>query len=116
MGPYGNGNGKNHTAKIIALILFAVFLGPLIISVLGSLFIGLFSIALLLLVIALVLLSSPFLIMAFPASAGFNIPVFALFFFGVAVLALFVLVTAVILRMVKRLIIGLWRGLRRILG
>jgi len=115
MGPYRNGKGSNQTAKIIALILFAVFLGPVVISILGSLVIGLFSIALLLLVIALVLLSSPILIMAFPASAGFNIPMLALFFFGIAVLSIFVLVTAVVIRIVKRILISLWRGLRRIL-
>ena len=115
MKPYRNGKGSNQTARVIAIILAAIFIGPVIISVLGSLVIGLFSLVLVLLVIALVLLSSPILIMAFPASAGFNIPTLALFFFGIAILAIFVLVAAVVIRIVKRLIFSLWGILKRII-
>ena len=115
MGPYRNGKGSNQTARLIALILFIIFFGPVMISVLGSVVIGLFSIALFLLVAALVLLASPILIMVFPASAGFNIPQLALFFFGIAVLALFVLVTAVVIRIIKWIFLMIWNIFRRML-
>lgn len=115
MGPYRNGKGSNQTARLIALILFIIFFGPVIISVLGSVVLGLFSIALFLLVAALVLLASPILIMVFPASAGFNIPQLALFFFGIAVLALFVLVTSVVIRIIKWIFLVIWNIFRRML-
>lgn len=116
MGPYGNGKGSNQTARIIVLILLVIFFGPVVISILGSVVIGLFTVALALLAIALVLLSSPILIMAFPASAGFNIPQMALFFFGIAFLAIFVLVTAIVLKVCKWMILSIWRLLRRLSG
>ncbi len=116
MGSYRNGNNRNQTTKLIGLILFIVFFGPILISILGSVAIGLFSIALFLLVAALILLASPILVMVFPASAGFSIPQLALFFFGIAVLAIFVLVMAVIIRIIKWILLTVWNILKRMLG
>lgn len=116
MGPNKKGKGTNQTARLIALILFIIFFGPVLISILGSVVVGLFTIALLLLAAALVLLASPILIMVFPASAGFNIPQLALFFFGIAVLAVFVLVTAVVIRIIKWILFTIWTVFKRMLG
>lgn len=116
MGSYKNGKGGNQTARLIVLLLLLIFLGPVLFSILGSVVVGLFSIALFLLVAALVLLASPILIMVFPASAGFNIPQLALFFFGIAVLSVFVLVTAVVLRIIRWILRTIWTVFKSLLG
>lgn len=112
----GNGNGPKSSVRIILSILLLIFLGPIVVSTVGSFILGLFSISLILLVIALVLLASPILILAFPNSLGFNIPQMALFFFGVAVLSVFVLSVVIVFKLSKWIILIILNMVRRLFG
>lgn len=112
----GNGRGPKSGVRIILTILLIIFLGPVVVSTVGSLIIGLFSISLFLLVIALVLLASPILVLAFPNTLGFNIPQMALFFFGIAVLSVFVLSVAIVFKLSKWIILTILNIIRRLFG
>ena len=91
--------------KIILFILLAIFMGPFLLSIGVSVFFALISVVLGLLVVALVLLSSPIIFMVFPGAIGINIPVVALFFFGIAMLAIFVLISTIVIRILRRLLV-----------
>ena len=112
----GNGRGPRSGVRIILTILLFIFLGPVVVSTVGSLIIGLFSISLFLLVIALVLLASPILVLAFPKTLCFNIPQMWVFFFGIAVLSVFVLSVAIVFKLSKWIILTILNIIRRLFG
>ncbi|MGB4588464.1 MAG: hypothetical protein WBI17_04430 [Clostridiaceae bacterium] len=112
----GRGNGPKSTVRIILAILLIIFAGPVVVSTVGSIIIGLFGISLSLLVIALILLASPILVLAFPNSLGFNVPQMALFFFGIAVLSIFVLSVAIVIKLSKWIILTILNVVRRLFG
>lgn len=100
--------GQNHRdrergplAKLLLLILFLLFVGPTALGFLVSVVVGLAGFLIVLLVGALFLLASPILMVVFPSSLGLGIPLLALFFFGIAMLSIFVLFTALFIRIVR---------------
>ena len=111
-----NGSGPKSGLRILLTILLIIFLGPVVVSTVGSFILGLFSISLILLVIALILLASPILVLVFPNSLGFNVPQMALFFFGIAVLSVFVLSVAIVFKLSKWIILTILNIVRRLFG
>lgn len=116
MSQYGRNKGPNSPLRIILTILLIIIVGPAVVSAVGSVIIGMFSISLVLLVLALILLASPILILAFPESLGLNVPQAALFFFGIAVLSLFVLSVAVVIKITKWIVLTVINLIRRLFG
>lgn len=116
MNRYGRDKGPNSPMRIILMILLIIFVGPAVVSAVGSVIIGMFSISLVLLVLALILLASPILILAFPESLGQSVPQSALFFFGIAVLSLFVLSVAVVIKITKWIGLTVISLIRRLFG
>jgi uncharacterized membrane protein len=102
--------------KIVLIILVAIFMGPVLLSIGVSVIFAVISVALGLLVVALVMLSSPIIFMVFPGAIGINLPVMALFFFGIAMLALFVLFSAIVIRILRRGLVLILDGIKGLLG
>ncbi len=102
--------------KIVLIILVAIFLGPVALSIGVSVIFGLIGLTLGLLVVALIMLSSPIIFMVFPGALGIKLPVMALFFFGIAMLALFVLFSAIVIRILRRVLIFILDVIKRLLG
>lgn len=114
MGERNNHGQSQKTLRILLAILLFIFLGPVVVSILGSVVVGLVSFLLAILVVALFLLASPILMVLLPSSVSLSIPSGALFFFGVAALALFVLFTALCIRLIKGLFKGLFQLIKGI--
>jgi len=55
-------------------------------------------------------------VLAFPNSLGFNVPQMALFFFGIAVLSVFVLSVAIVIKLSKWIILTILNIVRRLFG
>ncbi len=116
MGDGRRNQNKKSPARLILLILTLIFLGPFILSVGVTVFVTLGSIALGILVLALILLSSPIIFMVFPGAVGINLPAPALFFFGIAMLALFILVSAMIIQILRRFLMFILNFIKQLLG
>ena len=101
MGQNYRGSDRGPLAKLILLILLIIFIGPTALGILGSVVVGLAGFLIVLLVGTLFLLASPILVIVFPSSLSLGIPLLALFFFGIAMLSIFVLFTALFFRIVR---------------
>ncbi len=114
------GNRRNQNRKspfrLVLIILGLIFMGPFLISIGVTVFVTLASIALAILVIALILLASPIIFMVFPGAIGINLPTSALFFFGIAMLAVFILVSAMVIQILRRFLIFILDLIKRIMG
>ncbi len=114
---YGRRNqNKKSPMRLILIILALIFLGPILLSVGVSVFITLVSIALGILVLALILLSSPIIFMVFPGAVGIDLPAPALFFFGIAMLSIFILVSAVVIQILRRFLMFILNVIKQLLG
>jgi hypothetical protein len=115
MGQNYRGNDRSPLAKLILLILVLIFIGPTALGIIVSVVVGLAGFLIVLLVGALFLLASPILMIAFPTALGLGIPLLALFFFGIAMLSIFVLFTALFFRIVRWIFRTAVAFLRRLL-
>lgn len=115
MGQNNRGNGKGPLAKLVMLILLIIFIGPTVLGIFASVVAGLISVLLALLVGALFLLASPILMIVFPSSLSLGIPILALFFFGIALLSIFVLFTALFLKLIRMIFRNVLGFLRKLL-
>ena len=111
---------KQHNNKsplrLILIILALIFMGPFLLSIGVTVFVTLGSIALGILVLALILLASPIIFMVFPEAVGINLPAPALFFFGIAMLAFFIMVSTIVIQILRRCLLFILDLIKKVLG
>lgn len=96
-----NDRDRRRFIRSLFIAFLLIIIVPVVLSILGSLFVALLSISFGLLVAALVLIASPILLFLMPGVLNLTLPGGALFFMGVGALALFVMSIAIIIRIIK---------------